>query len=362
MTACRQSPQQQLERYLKPWRQAGRWTHDYAGCGSFRQGLVYETSHGGQSTWFDLASLSKAIVTAPLIHTIQSEAEPILPAELQFLDLTRPGLLRLISHRSGFRDWVALWIQDATEAFEPMWGLCKTRLPQFLQLCRQRGYLPSVDQVGPVYSDLGYLAAGFYLEYRYDRSLWELFQSFARKEKLCIEGLRPHFVVQAPLCAPTGFCALRKRVLCGEIHDENASFIGGLPGHTGMFGTGRGLVAWLESFYRSPAGRAFFASNQVLMKDPLDEPDTGLYQLCGLDQAGPASTGAFFGQGKALGHVGFTGGAFWVDMQRHKYAVFLTNRTFSGRRGHWFHEVRRRVFDLLGQICGCSSVDKTGSA
>ena len=45
--------------------------------------------------------------------------------------------------------------------------------------------------------------------------------------------------------APTEFDPWRNRVLCGEVHDENAAILGGVAGHAGRFGTGirRGVCA-----------------------------------------------------------------------------------------------------------------------
>ena len=45
----------------------------------------------------------------------------------------------------------------------------------------------------------------------------------------------------ADMIAPTERCPWRKRVLCGEVHDDNAFAMGGVAGHAGLFSSARDI-------------------------------------------------------------------------------------------------------------------------
>ena len=47
--------------------------------------------------------------------------------------------------------------------------------------------------------------------------------------------------------APTELCPWRGRLLRGEVHDENASALGGVSGHAGLFGTLRGVSGFARA-------------------------------------------------------------------------------------------------------------------
>src|SRR5690348_5556953 len=51
--------------------------------------------------------------------------------------------------------------------------------------------------------------------------------------------------------APTEYDTWRNKLLCGEVHDENAAALGGVAGHAGAFGTAEGVLsvsgAWLHA-------------------------------------------------------------------------------------------------------------------
>src|SRR2546428_10255483 len=45
--------------------------------------------------------------------------------------------------------------------------------------------------------------------------------------------------------APTENCPWRKRILCGEVHDDNAYAMGGVAGHAGLFSSAAAIDALL---------------------------------------------------------------------------------------------------------------------
>ncbi|MND08290.1 Beta-lactamase [compost metagenome] len=53
---------------------------------------------------------------------------------------------------------------------------------------------------------------------------------------------------------------------------------------------------------------------------------------------------------KAFGHVGFTGTSLWIDPERDRYFVLLTNRAYSGGSVDEMRTVRRAFHDALGSL------------
>jgi CubicO group peptidase (beta-lactamase class C family) len=49
----------------------------------------------------------------------------------------------------------------------------------------------------------------------------------------------------------------------------------------------------------------------------------------------------------AFGHVGFTGTSLWIDPERDRYFVLLTNRACNGGTPDRMQDVRRRFHDAV---------------
>ncbi len=49
----------------------------------------------------------------------------------------------------------------------------------------------------------------------------------------------------------------------------------------------------------------------------------------------------------AFGHVGFTGTSLWIDPERERYFILLTNRACGGGGTDEMREIRRAFHDAL---------------
>jgi CubicO group peptidase (beta-lactamase class C family) len=54
----------------------------------------------------------------------------------------------------------------------------------------------------------------------------------------------------------------------------------------------------------------------------------------------------------AFGHAGFTGTSLWIDPQRDRYFVLLTNRAYGAGTPDEMRAVRRGFHDALAAIDG----------
>ena len=110
------TPNSQLEKIAQNYSQL--FTHCFAAFGSLRSKnyeLLYEQLPEN-STVFDLASLTKALVTAPLVvHAFDGLEKPLAELEPKLKDHFNERLLKLtpkqlLSHTSGLPAWQNFWI------------------------------------------------------------------------------------------------------------------------------------------------------------------------------------------------------------------------------------------------------------
>ena len=145
----------------------------------------------------------------------------------------------------------------------------------------------------------------------------------------------------------------RKGLIHGFVHDEAASFMGGVSGNAGLFGNAEGvgsLLSFLESnstMFKQSTIQKFtsyaFENSQIRRGLGFDKPysnnDYGEYPNKNLSKA-------------SFGHTGFTGTMFWVDPEKKLTIVLLTNRVYPSRKNESFYtnNVRSKLIDLLIKI------------
>ena len=289
-------------------------------------------------TWYDLASLTKVLCTVPLLLQAiaagridpRAPLREILP-EIAWLQ-ERPNLgdatvLQLATHTSGLAAWQPLYTL----------GLNRSTLVARLlhtELQRAPGAI--------VYSDLGYMLLGYLLERVLDAPLEVLARGlFAR---VGLDGaLGFGAPADAPI-APTESCPWRLRVLCGEVHDENAAALGGVAGHAGLFGTLRGVCGYaralLDSRLHSAAVLAYLSREHARATPPdLERHGFGWVLMH------PGWSGGDLIAEHSIGHTGFTGTGLWLDLERGRYTVLLTNRVHPSRHVESNIVALRRAFN-----------------
>jgi CubicO group peptidase (beta-lactamase class C family) len=152
--------------------------------------------------------------------------------------------------------------------------------------------------------------------------------------------------------AATELCPLRKRVLIGEVHDENAYSMGGIAGHAGLFAPAREvdrIVAELLACYH---GRSDFLPRQLLQEfwTPNRVVADSTWAL-GWDTPTPgrSSAGSHFSS-SAVGHLGFTGTSIWIEPAREIAITLLTNRVHPRRDNEAIREFRPLIHDRIMEV------------
>jgi CubicO group peptidase (beta-lactamase class C family) len=133
----------------------------------------------------------------------------------------------------------------------------------------------------------------------------------------------------------------------GEVHDENAYVMGGVAGQAGLFGSAEAvwrLLVRLTNLYkgrtekrgiRPETVRSFFDRRKEWPPPGFDAPDPR-----------NSSAGRFFGP-HTIGHLGFTGTSFWVDLDREIVVILLTNRVHPSRNNHKIKSFRPVLHDEI---------------
>lgn len=332
-----------VERIIRSYQAAGLYTHVYVACGFLTDNdIVYESIISPDHRHvFDLASLTKALVTTPLVLAECFE-QGLSPesATLETLfgklvlrefapNIARLALASVLRHESGLPAWRNFYVKCLEQA---------QTLPEVVE---RAGTMQTPCK--EVYSDIGFILLGRLLELKKAQPLVDLWTSFLQR----LDGVDNRFLssgnrILAAHAVPSGFCPVRGRILEGEVHDENAWALGGFAGHAGLFGDGRAVASYLHALWRSSVGKRVLQSNFQMISSP-GESLMGWRK--GRDQS--AST---FADGRGCGHLGFTGTAFWVDPQTLGYGIMLTNRIISGRISSEIRDARSKTFAALWNI------------
>ena len=145
----------------------------------------------------------------------------------------------------------------------------------------------------------------------------------------------------------------RGRMLAGEVHDDYAAALGGVAGHAGLFGTAGAVGSFARVMLKgargdstapsplSPASVALMTARGVV---------PGSSRALGWDTMLPPSSCGSRMSVSAFGHVGFTGTSLWIDPERDRYFVLLTNRVCDGGSLEQMRSVRRAFHDALGDF------------
>jgi len=198
------------------------------------------------------------------------------------------------------------------------------------------------------YSDLGYMLLGEAVSRTLGAPLDAAMQTLIR-DRLAIDTLT-YAPVRAGRArdriAPTSFDDdWRGRRCWGEVEDENATGLGGIAGHAGLFAsvhdTARFGMAWLRQDPRLRLDR--FWTTAVSDQTPGLDAARGLgWQVQPTDHLAPFGPDAY-------GHTGFTGTSLAVDPGRDLVVALLTNRVYAGRTHVGIERLRLELHGIVAE-------------
>jgi len=306
-------------------------------------------------TIYDLASLSKAIATTSAAMMLVDSGRLLLDAAVQdyLPEFKGPNkekvrVSNLLTHSAGLPAFLPLYKEVAG----------------YRQFLTKVYDAPLEYEPGSrmVYSDLGMVLLGEIISRAsarpLDRLLAErLFGPLGMQDTMYV----PPKSLAARI-APTEDDPWRKRVVRGEVHDENAFAMGGVAGHAGLFSTGRDLAVFAQMMlnqglydhrrYLKPETAARFTSQRG--------PE-GSAQGFGWRKPSPANwTGQVFSPA-AYGHTGFTGTSIWIEPAHEAFIILLTNRVHPTRKNQKIDEARRTISEsVMSVLKGAAGLSGAG--
>ncbi len=265
-------------------------------------------------TVWDLASLTKVLVTVPLLFKLWSRGRldvdaPLLDVlpEIRGHPLETATVTQLATHTAGLEALSRL----------RFWGLPReTALERAL-------HEPRPLAAGITYSDQGYIALTALLERLYG----------ARIDEIAAQELfDPHLVAltyhpDATLCAATELDPSSGKLLRGVVHDENTRALEGISGHAGLFGSVTAVSAYVRALLE---GRVLNARALERMARPVAVAENDA-RAFGWVLRHPGWLGGEGAPQGALGHTGFTGTGVWLEPHTGRFNVLLTNRVCPTR-------------------------------
>ena len=303
-----------------------------------RKGLV----HAGETyKLYDLASLTKIIFTASnaIGYFSDHPGDLIKPVNEKVGWWKSRGTTpaKLLTHTAGLTWWKPYYKKlKGPSQPEARW--------------RQLQRILAKERAGragkAVYSDLDLWMVGSYLEAARQMSLLEMWESVA--DRLAIKDLffqpgnRPRYARSK--YAPTEDSPWHRRVLRGEVHDENTWALGGVAPHAGLFGPIEAVSDWglkLRAAVLKDSGRfgdPAMARRFVRRQIPRSRGDWGYGFM--KPTKGAASCGRYFGP-DSFGHTGFTGPSLWMDPRQDLLVVIMSNRVHPTRENTSYVKVLR---------------------
>ena len=307
-------------------------------------------------TVFDLASLTKPLATALALMVLAARGQldivttlgEVLPFAWLPPDKQPLTLASLLTHRSGLPAWRPF--------YEEVLAAPASTRPTLLERLAAATPLEYVPNTGTIYSDLGFMLLKAVVEGISGEGLDRFCEErIYRPLGLETLGFNPipisatarakSLKIQIPLTenrklktenriyAATEPGLIPGRATLGEVHDENAWAAGGVAGHAGLFGIGREVFHLVACLWRAYGGEKVGPLTPEAVRLWLTVP-AGAARAYGFDVpvADPAqrAAGRYFSP-HSVGHLGFTGTSFWLDLDSGQMVVLLTNRVHLGR-------------------------------
>ncbi len=325
------------------------------------------------TTLFDLASLTKVVATTPTAMLLYERGLLDLDAPISAIvpDFTRDAtkdprrkevtVRMLLAHCSGLPAYEKLYLKARTRA--ELLEAAVTTL------------LATNPNTQAEYSDIGFMILGIALERLADESL----DRFCQREifaplSMTSTTFNPPKELQANI-PPTadereGPCGsdtpvrqlptahspqsgsqhsprstFRKKIIQGQVQDENAFILGGVAPQAGLFSTAEDIAKFAQAML-SP-GHPIFRPETVSLFTRRQPAPPATSRALGWDTPStPSQSGKYFSP-VSFGHLGYTGTSLWIDPTRQLSITLLTNRTWPDCSNQSIKQLRPKFHDAV---------------
>ena len=293
------------------------------------------------ATVFDLASLTKVVATTSMAMILYERG-------LLDLDLPVTAVVAEFGGEDPRRDAVTLRMllahSSGLPAYEKLFLRCKTGN----ELLAAAFATPLTADPGArvEYSDIGFIVLGIALERIAEESLdrfcqREVFAPLAMQHT----AFNPPAAWRASIAPTANDQSFRRRVIQGEVQDENASVLGGVAPHAGLFATAEDLAIFAHAMLAG--GRPILRPETVALFTRRESSPLNTSRALGWDTpSSPSQAGKYF-SANSFGHLGYTGTSLWIDPERQLSVTLLTNRTWPDCSNQAIKQLRPKFHDAV---------------
>lgn len=320
-------------------------------------------------TIYDMASVTKVMVTGLLLAKLVEDRtlsidDPVCShvIEFQTFDKRSITVAQMLSHSSRLPAWLPLYllVDDPKKVIDEI-----GRTPLDLK------------QEAVTYSDLNFIALGALIERVVSMRLDQVYNELVvGKLGLVNTGFDPptgmrHMIAasekgnafEKQTCIEKGYLGtdgavvnssdlivsdsvFRTETIWGEVHDNNAHFMGGIAGHAGLFSTAEEVFETAQQFL--PDSTSLLKPETCELFRTNFTPESKEHRSFAFQLASTFESAAGTRMPpQSFGHLGFTGTSLWIDPVNERVFVLLTNRTHNRKLPFEnINSVRRRFHDL----------------
>ncbi|MGA2456385.1 MAG: serine hydrolase domain-containing protein [Terriglobales bacterium] len=295
---------------------------------------------------FDLASLTKVVATTTMamilyergLLDLEAPVTAIVPEFANHDGRRREVTLRmLLAHSSGLPAYEKLFLRAGTRK-------------DLLQAAFTTP-LAAAPGARAEYSDIGFIILGVALERLADESL----DAFCQREIFGPLGManttfNPARALKDSIPPTADDRTFRQRIIQGEVQDENASVLGGIAPHAGLFSTAENLALFAHAMLNS--GHPILRPATVELFSRRESAPEGTSRALGWDTPSALSQSGKYFSPRSFGHLGYTGTSLWIDAERQLSITLLTNRTWPDCQNEAIKQVRPAFCDVVIEDLG----------
>ena len=329
--------------------------------------IIYEKSFGyltydkkikvKNNTIYDLASLTKILVTLPIIMKLVENGTITLDTKLKeliprYIDSNKSDktIKEMLSHYSNLKSWIPFYkstldslTKKPNSLYYNSFYSNKFNIKVTDNLYLLSTYRDSINtQIKDSelndekykYSDLPYYIFKEYIENYYSKDLSDIINAqLFNKLGLANTSYFPKDISSINNIAPTEIDDyFRYQEIKGTVHDMGAAMQGGVGGHAGLFSNARDVAEIMQMYLQEGlyGNKKYFDKSTINLFNNCYYCDDDNRRGVGFDKPQIEGDGPTCGciSMDSFGHSGWTGTYTWADPEEKIVYVFLSNRSY----------------------------------
>ena len=329
--------------------------------------IIYEKSFGyltydkkikvNNNTIYDLASLTKILVTLPIIMKLVENGTITLDTKLKeliprYIDSNKSDktIKEMLSHYSNLKSWIPFYkstldslTKKPNSLYYNSFYSNKFNIKVTDSLYLLSTYRDSINtQIKDSelndekykYSDLPYYIFKEYIENYYSKDLSDIINAqLFNKLRLANTSYFPKEITSINNIAPTEIDDyFRYQEIKGTVHDMGAAMQGGVGGHAGLFSNARDVAEIMQMYLQEGlyGNKKYFDKSTINLFNKCYYCDDDNRRGVGFDKPQIEGDGPTCGciSMDSFGHSGWTGTYTWADPEEKIVYVFLSNRSY----------------------------------